>query len=356
LETAVSEATTGRSEATTGRSEATTGRSEATTGRSEATTVDLRVQVGGLELANPVGLASGTFGYGSEYEELVEADSIGALYTKAVTIERREGNRPPRLVETPSGMLNSIGLANPGIEAFITEKLPALKRRSCAVLVNVAGSSEAEYLEVVERIEAAAGPRSGGPAGRGSGVDGYEINLSCPNVRHGGLAFGTEPARIERLTRALRDRSSRALVVKLTPNVTDITEIARAAEAGGADAVSCINTLVGMVIDVAKLRPALAALTGGLSGPAIRPVGVACVYKVARAVKIPVIGLGGISRAEDALQYLLAGAIAVQVGTGTFVDPRCALSVIEGIKAWMKAQGLGRVEDIGRSLEAPSGS
>jgi dihydroorotate dehydrogenase (NAD+) catalytic subunit len=312
----------------------------------------LTVRIGGLELANPVGLASGTFGYGSEYEELVEVDAVGALYTKAVTLEPRPGNRAPRIVETPSGMLNSIGLANPGIESFLRDKLPALRERRCAVFVNVAGSTEEEYIEVLERIEGAAGPSPAPGAPGGSGVDGYEINVSCPNVRHGGLAFGTDPTQIERLTRALRDRTKRPLVVKLTPNVTDIAAIAKAAESGGADAVSCINTLVGMVIDAGRLRPALAMGTGGLSGPAIRPVGVACCYKAARAVRIPVIGLGGIMSAEDALQYLLAGARAVQVGTGSFVDPRCALRVLEGVSAWMEARGVGRVEDIAGLLEA----
>jgi dihydroorotate dehydrogenase (NAD+) catalytic subunit len=307
---------------------------------------DLRVRIGSLELANPVGLASGTFGYGSEYEELVEVDRAGALYTKAVTLAPREGNPVPRIVETPSGMLNSIGLANPGIEEFLARKLPLLRLRRCAVFVNVAGSTEAEYLEVLERIEAAAGPRAAG-----TGVDGYEINVSCPNVRHGGLAFGTDPSQVERLTRALRDRTSRPIVVKLTPNVTDIAAIAKAAEAGGADAVSCVNTLVGMVIDVAKRRPLLAMGTGGLSGPAIRPVGVACCYKASRAVEIPVIGLGGIMRAEDALQYLLAGASAVQVGTGTFVDPRCAIEVLDGVAKWMEERGVARVADIRGMLE-----
>jgi dihydroorotate dehydrogenase (NAD+) catalytic subunit len=311
---------------------------------------ELSVRIGSLLLANPVGLASGTFGYGTEYEELIEVDAIGALYTKAVTLAPRPGNPAPRIVETPSGMLNSIGLANPGIEAFIAEKLPALRERRCAVFVNVAGSTEEEYIEVLERIEEAAGPAASG-AGR-SGVEAYEINLSCPNVRHGGLAFGTDPSQIERLTRALRDRTKRPLVVKLTPNVTDIAPIAKAAEAGGADGISCINTLVGMVIDVDRRRPVLAMGTGGLSGPAIRPVGVAICYKASRAVSIPVIGLGGISRAQDALQYLLAGARAVQVGTGTFVDPRCAISVLEGVREWMRARGIGRVEDIAKELEA----
>jgi dihydroorotate dehydrogenase (NAD+) catalytic subunit len=303
---------------------------------------DLRVRIGGLELSNPVGLASGTFGYGSEYEELVDTDSVGALYTKAVTLEPRQGNPVPRIVETPSGMLNSIGLANPGLDAFLKDKLPGLRSRRCAVFVNVAGSSEEEYVEVVSRIEAAVGAWT--PGGK-SGVDGYEINVSCPNVRHGGLAFGTDPVQVERLTRALRDSTDRPLVVKLTPNVADIAGIAKAAEAGGADAVSCINTLVGMVIDTRRRVSAIA-------GPAIRPIGVACCYKAARAVGIPVIGIGGIMRAEDALQYLLAGARAIQVGTGTFVDPRCALSVLEGIGSWMEERDVAAVADIAGMLQA----
>jgi len=314
---------------------------------------DLSVRIGPLVLPNPVGTASGTFGYGSEYEELMDVDALGAIYTKAVTPEPRPGNPVPRIVETPSGMLNSIGLANPGIEAFVKDKLPELKARRCAVIVNVAGSSEADYLEVMERIEEAAGPWEAEPlAAGGSGVDGYEINVSCPNVAHGGLSFGTDPAQVERLTAVLRRATKRALIVKLTPNVADIGAIAKAAEAGGADAVSCINTLVGMVIDVRRKRPFLARGTGGLSGPAVRPVGVACTFKAARAVSIPVIGLGGIMCADDALQYLLAGAVAVQVGTGTFVDPRIPLETLRGIEAWMEAEGVARVADIRTRLEA----
>jgi dihydroorotate dehydrogenase (NAD+) catalytic subunit len=306
---------------------------------------DLSVRIGGLVMPNPVGLAAGTIGYGSEYDELVGVDSMGALYTKAVTIEPRPGNLAPRIVETPSGMLNSIGLANPGIDSFVADKLPGLRALRCAVVVNVAGSTEGEYLEVVRRVEEAAGGWiAGGPGG--SGADAYEINVSCPNVNHGGLAFGTDPVQVERLTRALRDLTPRPIIVKLTPNVADIGEIAKGAEAGGADAVSCINTLVGMVIDVKARRPMIARGTGGLSGPAVRPVGVACVYRASRAVKLPVIGLGGIMSADDALQYLLAGASAVQVGTGTFVDPRCAGRVLAGIAAWMSASSVSRVEDI----------
>jgi dihydroorotate dehydrogenase (NAD+) catalytic subunit len=309
---------------------------------------DMKVALGPLVMANPVGVASGTFGYGSEYEELVDVDALGALYTKAVTLEPRAGNDVPRIVETPAGMLNSIGLANPGIERFVAEKLPALRGLRCAIIVNVAGSTGDEYLRVLDALEAAAGPWRGNPAEASArtGVDGYEVNVSCPNVSHGGIAFGTDPVQVERLIATLRARTKRCLIVKLTPNVADIASIAKAAEAGGADALSCINTLVGMAIDVKKRRPLLAAGTGGLSGPAIRPVGVACVHKASRAVRIPVVGLGGIMCAEDALQYLLAGARAVQVGTATFVDPRTALSVLEGIGRWMEEEGVARVEDI----------
>lgn len=309
---------------------------------------DLSVRIGDMVLPNPVGVASGTFGYGSEYEALLDVDALGALYTKAVTPEPRPGNDPPRLVETPAGMLNSIGLANPGLDAFVREKLPELRRRRCPVIVNVAGSTEEDYLRVVEGLEAEAG------------IAGYEINVSCPNVSHGGMAFGTDSALIERLVRRLRSAQRpasetvprRPLIVKLSPNVTDITEIARAAEAGGADGLSCINTLVGMVIDVKHRRPVLARGTGGLSGPAIRPVGVGCVYRVSRAVRIPVIGLGGILSAQDALQYLLAGAVAVQVGTGNFLAPETAVRVLEGVRAWMLKNGVARTADLREMLEA----
>ncbi len=308
---------------------------------------DMSVRIGPLLMPGPVGLASGTFGYGSEYESLVDMDSVGVLYTKAVTAEPRPGNPTPRLVETTSGMLNSIGLANPGVDYFIHEKVPYLKTLRCSVIVNVAGSTEADYRMVIERIEAAlpsfAVPvdigRASAARGR-TGVDGYEINVSCPNVRHGGMSFGTDPSQVERMTASLRACTKRALIVKLTPNVADIASIARAAEAGGADAVSCINTLVGMVIDTRAMRCSLAMGTGGLSGPAILPVGVACVYRVSRAVSIPVIGLGGIMEVEDALQYLLAGAVAVQVGTATFVDPGTANRVSAGIGKWMEERAV----------------
>lgn len=311
---------------------------------------DLRLRIGGMTMANPVGVASGTFGYGSEYESLVDVDRLGALYTKAVTLFQREGNPPPRLVETPQGLINSIGLANPGLEAFVRTKMPELRKYRCRVIVNVAGSAEDEYIAVVEGIEEAAGePRSES----GGAVDGYEINVSCPNVRHGGMSFGTDAALVERLVRRLRNATRRPLIVKLSPNVTDIASIAKAAEQGGADAVSCINTLVGMAIDTESCRPLVAMGTGGLSGPAIRPIGVACTWKAAKAIGIPVIGLGGIAEASDALQYLLAGASAVQVGTALFADPNAPLRILEGIEAWMERKGLSSLREIPALLETP---
>jgi dihydroorotate dehydrogenase (NAD+) catalytic subunit len=300
--------------------------------KSKKSTMNLSVAIGTKTLTNPVGVASGTFGYGSEYEKLIDLSRLGAIYTKAVTLSPREGNEVPRIVETPSGILNSIGLANVGVEVFLREKLPVLAALPCAVVANVAGATEEEYAAVLEKLETA------------PSLWGYEINLSCPNVKHGGLAFGTDPARIERLTRQLRRLTLRPLIVKLTPNVTDIAGIAQAAEASGADAVSCINTLVGMVIDTKTRKPVLPLGTGGLSGPAIRPVGVAMVYKVSHAVKIPVIGMGGIMCADDALQYLIAGASAVQVGTGTFVDPLIPITVLEGIKEYFLKENIESIK------------
>jgi dihydroorotate dehydrogenase (NAD+) catalytic subunit len=300
------------------------------------TPTDLTVTIGRKTLPNPVGVASGTFGYGSEYETLMDLSRLGAIYTKAVTLAPREGNDIPRIVETPSGILNSIGLANVGVERFLSEKLPALSALPCAIIANVAGSTEDEYAQVMERLEAA------------DTLWGYEINVSCPNVKHGGLAFGTDPAQIERLTKRLRGLTKKPLIIKLTPNVTDITVIARAAETGGADAVSCINTIIGMVIDTRTKKPVLPMGSGGLSGPAIRPVAVAMTWKVCRAVTIPVIGIGGIMCADDALQFLIAGAKAIQVGTGTFVDPKIPMQVLEGIEEYLKKHRMSRLIDINR--------
>jgi len=293
--------------------------------------IDLSVSIGSARLPNPVGVASGTFGYGGEYEELIDCSGLGALFTKAVTIEPRPGNALPRLVETPAGLINSIGLANVGIDRFLDEKLPDLSRFGCPVIPNVAGSTEEEYCSVLERLETNQVPAA------------YEINVSCPNVKHGGLAFGTDPHQIEHLTQKLRNLTKKPLIIKLTPNVTDITVIAKAAQNGGADALSCINTCVGMVIDVRKKRPVLSMKTGGLSGPAIRPIGVAMVYKVCRAVTIPVFGMGGIMSSDDALQYLLAGASAVQIGTGTFIDPALPITVINGIEQFCIQENIASV-------------
>ncbi|MDX9827154.1 MAG: dihydroorotate dehydrogenase [Spirochaetia bacterium] len=312
---------------------------------------DLRVRIGPLTLPNPVGVASGTFGYGQEYQELVDISALGALYTKAVSVDPKSGNRPPRLVETPSGLINSIGLANPGLQAFLDEKIPYMRCLACPVLVNVVGETESEYTAIVEAIE----KRIGAPQEDvKSPVDGYELNLSCPNVEKGGMAFGTEPELVERITRKVRKLTRRALVVKLSPNVTDIAQIAMAAEAGKADAVSCINTVVGMAIDVKTCKPLIARGIGGLSGPAIRPIGVACVWKASRAVRIPVIGLGGIGCANDALEYFLAGASAIQVGTAIFSNPRAPLEILEGIKAWMREHQVYTLSDIPPLLRFPS--
>lgn len=301
--------------------------------------MDLSVKIGSRTLMNPVCVASGTFGYGSEYEKLTDFSSIGAIFTKAVTLEPRAGNDIPRIIETPSGLLNSIGLANVGVKEFLTEKMPFLSQLSCAIIPNVAGSTEEEYLKVVERLELS------------SDIFGYEINISCPNVKQGALAFGTDPVLVESLTGQLRKITEKPLIIKLTPNVTDITVIAKAAENGGADAVSCINTLIGMVIDVEGKSPVLAAGTGGLSGPAIRPIGVAMTYRVSRTVSIPVIGIGGIMNANDAIQYLLAGASAIQIGTANFVDPMTVKIVLTGIVNYCKQESISCIYDLHQFLQ-----
>lgn len=295
--------------------------------------MDLSIRIRNKTLPNPVGVASGTFGYGEEYAPLTDLSRLGAIYTKAVTVEPRPGNPLPRLVETPAGMINSIGLANVGTERFLKEKVPFLETLSCPVILNVAGSLEEEYAEVIRRVD---GQKS---------IWGYEVNISCPNVKKGGLAFGTDPVQVERLTSSLRKLTDKPLIMKLTPNVTDITAVARAAESGGADAVACINTVMGMAVDIHKRKPAIPAITGGLSGPAIKPVGVAAVYRVSKAVKIPVIGLGGIMSADDAVEYLLAGASALQIGTANFVEPDVSMKVLEGIQAYMEGAGFTKISD-----------
>ncbi|OQY35245.1 MAG: dihydroorotate dehydrogenase B catalytic subunit [Spirochaetaceae bacterium 4572_59] len=295
--------------------------------------MDLTVKIRNKTLPNPVGVASGTFGYGEEYAQLTDLSALGALYTKALTVEPRPGNALPRLVETPAGMINSIGLANVGVERFLTEKIPYLETLTCPVILNVAGSTEEEYASVISRVDSQ------------NAIWAYEVNISCPNVKHGGMAFGTDPVQVERLTKTLRKLTDKAIIMKLTPNVTDIALIAQAAEAGGADAISCINTVMGMVVDINSRKPAIPAISGGLSGPAIRPVGVAAVWRVSRVVTIPVIGLGGILTWEDAVQYLLAGADAIQIGTGNFVTPDASVKVLNGIISYMKEAGFQKIED-----------
>jgi len=296
--------------------------------------MDLTVTIGDKKLKNPVGVASGTFGYGSEYEGLIDFSAVGAIFTKAVTALARMGNDVPRMVETPSGLLNSIGLANVGVERFCMEKMPFLSKLPCAIIPNVAGSTPDEYGLVIDRLESC------------RDIWGYEINVSCPNVKQGGMALGTDPGLVGTLVKSLRRKTSRPLIVKLTPNVTDITATAKAAGDGGADAISCINTLVGMVIDVKNKRTLLPGKTGGLSGPAIRPIGVAMTYRVSRAVTIPVIGMGGIVSADDALQYLLAGASAVQIGTGNFINPSITRTVADGIAAFCAEQKVTCIQEL----------
>lgn len=298
----------------------------------------LKIKLFGKTFENPVWVASGTFGYGEEYAEIYDVSKLGAIVTKSVTLEPRQGHPPPRVVETPSGMLNAIGLQNVGVDAFIKEKLPYLRKLGTRVIVNIAGSSINEYVEVARRLE------------RKRGIDALEVNISCPNVRMGGIEIGADRRLAMKTIRSVKKASSHPVIAKLSPNVTDITEIAKAVEAAGADAVSLINTLVGMVIDVRTGRPALSNGTGGLSGPAIRPVAVAMVYKVAKAVDIPVIGIGGITDTEDALQFFLAGAKAVQVGTANFINPKAPLEIISGLRQYCRENGLRNVSQISHSF------
>src|SRR5579862_1402355 len=258
--------------------------------------VDLSIELAGIQLPNPVIAASGTFGYGEEFERFADLRRIGAICVKGTSAHPMDGNLPPRLFPTASGMLNSIGLENVGVDAFIRDKMPFLRESGCAVFVNVFGFNEDEYAEVVDKLNAC------------GGIAAYEVNISCPNTRHGGMVFGQSPALTEQLTRILKTRSIRPVIVKLSPNVTDVAELARAAEAGGADALTVANTFLGMAIDPETFKPRIHTITGGLSGPAIRPITLRMVYQCARAVKIPIIGLGGISKAEDAVEYFLAGA------------------------------------------------
>lgn len=298
--------------------------------------INTRVNLAGVELKNPVMTASGTFGSGMEYSEFVDLNQLGAVVTKGVANVPWPGNPTPRIAETCGGMLNAIGLQNPGIDVFCERDLPFLQKFDTKIIVNVCGKTTEDYCEVVERLS-------------DENIDMMEINISCPNVKEGGIAFGQTPKAVEAITAEVKKRAKHPVIMKLSPNVTDITEMAKAAEAGGADVLSLINTITGMKIDVNRRAFAIANKTGGLSGPAIKPVAVRMVYQTAQAVKIPIIGMGGIATAEDALEFILAGATAVSVGTANFANPCTTLDVIAGIEEYMSRFG---VEDIGELIGA----
>lgn len=299
--------------------------------------LDLGVQLGGLRLKNPVLTASGTCGYGEVYGDLIDYNRLGGLMLKGTYLEPKLGNPPPRIVETPAGMLNSIGLQGVGVEAFLRDKLPALRRLDTAIILNINGSTVDEFAELAARLNGVAG------------LHALEVNISCPNVKVGGMEFGVDPRAAREVTEAVCRASELPVIVKLTPNVTDITVIARAVEDGGAAALSVINTLRAMSIDVRTRRPKLASITGGLSGPAIRPVAVRMVWETARAVRIPIIGMGGITTAEDALEFLIAGASAVR--TASFHNPNAPLAVLEGIGAYLREQGMSSLAQLVGSLK-----
>lgn len=295
--------------------------------------LDLQVALGDLQLKNPIITASGTFGFGKEYGEFYDINQLGAITTKGITPRMRAGNPPPRIVETPAGIINSVGLENPGIDRFIQEELSDLQNLEVPVIVNISGNSVEEYAMLAQRLKS-------------SNLAAIEVNISCPNVKKGGLNFGTHPQSVYEVTKAVRENWDKTLIVKLTPNVTNITEIALAAKQAGADVLSLINTLLAMDIDIHRRKPALGNTMGGLSGPAILPVALRMVYEVVRAVDIPIIGMGGISTGEDAIKFLLAGASAVSIGTANFIDPIAPLNIRKGIENYMEEKGFQSMEEI----------
>ena len=299
---------------------------------------DLCINIGGIEMKNPVMTASGTFGYGEEYADFVDLNQLGAIVLKGITREERAGNPPPRIIETPAGMLNAIGLQNVGVEAFIEKKLPYLAHFDVPVIVNISGEKVEDYVHLAERLDAV------------EGIAGLEVNISCPNVEHGGISFGVDANLTHQVVGSVRRSTKLPLIVKLSPNVTDITKIALSAEAAGADALSLINPLLGMAIDIKTRRPMLANITGGLSGPAVKPVAICMVFKTAQAVQIPIVGMGGIMTAENAIEFLIAGATAVAVGTANFMNPRASLDVADGIRNFLRGQGIPDVKDLIGSL------
>lgn len=295
---------------------------------------DLSVEVAGIKLRNPVMTASGTFGYGKEFADYLDLEKIGAIITKGLSIRPKAGNPTPRIVETPGGMLNAIGLQNVGIDAFIQEKLPFLRTVNTPVIVNLYGNTLEEYGELAEKLD------------KLPEVAGLEVNISCPNVKQGGIVFGTDPKAAYEVVSLVREATIKPLIVKLSPNVTNVVEMANACVDAGADALSLINTLTGMAIDLQKRRPILANMTGGLSGPAIKPVALRMVWQVAQAVKVPIIGIGGIMTATDALEFMLAGATAVQVGTANFLDPSAAQIIAEGMETYLEENGIADVKEL----------
>lgn len=296
--------------------------------------VNLGIDIGDLHFKNPVMTASGTFGYGPEFEDFMDVSRLGAVFIKGLTVEPREGNRYPRMAETPSGMLNAVGLQNKGIDYFEKSIYPVIKNFDTNIIVNINGSYVDDYVTLASRINSL------------EKIPGIELNISCPNVKMGGMAFGTNIDSARQVTKAVRAAYSKKLIVKLSPNVTDIVGFAKVVEEEGADSISLINTLLGMSIDVEKMKPALSTITGGLSGPAIRPVALRLVWQVANAVRIPVIGVGGIMTTNDALEFLLAGASAVQIGTASFIDPQATIKILEGIENYLIQKGFADIKEI----------
>ena len=304
-----------------------------------------QVHIGrGLTIKNPVMTASGTFGYGLEYGDFIDLNRLGGVLVKGTTLHPRQGNPYPRMAETPSGMLNAVGLQNKGVDYFCEHIYPAISGYDTAMIVNVSGSQVEDYIETAEKINAL------------EGIPAIELNISCPNVKEGGMAFGVTCAGAASVVRAVRAVYDKTLIVKLSPNVTDITEIARAVEAEGADSISMINTLLGMAIDAEKRRPVLSTITGGLSGPAVKPIALRMVWQTAQAVKVPIIGMGGIASAKDAIEFLLAGASAVEVGTYNFVDPSVPTQIVDGIEDYMRRHGFTDIQDLIGALQIPKKS
>ena len=303
---------------------------------------DMRVSFAGLELVSPIIAASGTFGYGIEFEEIVSLERIGGVVTKVISMEPMAGNAPPRIIQTASGMLNAIGLQNVGVQDFLERKLPPLRRYPrCQVIVNVFGYTVGEYLSVIQRLNQV------------EGIAAYELNVSCPNVHAGGMAFGADPGSLEYLVRRAKIASTRPLIVKLSPNVTSVAHMAKVAKGAGADAVSLVNTFLAMSIDSQTRRPRLSNITGGLSGPAIKPIALRMVYETARSVNIPILGMGGIITPEDAVEFMLAGATAVQVGTASYADPRASERLARGLESWCRSNQVERVASLTGALELP---